>query len=1059
MKKILPLLISIKTTILLFLLFALCIAAATFIENDYGTQTAWALIFKTKWFEVLQLLLMLNLLCNIVTFKMYTLRKLPILLFHLSFIFILVGAFLTRYYGYEGMINIREGHSENRMLSSDSFLQTTIATHNQVIKEEEPLLLSKLGSNDFEYEFDINGHPLTVSYNTFIASATKQIISDEQGIPMIKFMFRTRLGVEEYVLKNDSELALGAVNIFFNKKAHTKQPYIYIYSENNRLYFKSNFQMGYTNMADDSKGVYTANTQYPFDLKRVYESTYFQLLPQSYVPKAKMEVQAKANKDIKNDLSALVVNVTYKDEVQKVALFGKGKGFKGYTEQIQMDDAHISLEWGSKVIKLPFRLHLKDFVVEKYLGSQSPSSYESKVIVMDGSFKTEHRIYMNNTLSYKGFTFYQSSYEQDEKGTILSVNSDPGKWPTYMGYFLLMFGLLSNLMNPHSRFFKLAKTHYVQAKRITPLVALMLFYGFALTPSYGAMNKNSRAYINTLTKEELVNHIKKIDAEHSNLFASMLIQTKDGRVQPVDSFAQNVLNKILGGKKLFGLTHSQVFVGMVTKPRYWQRVELFKIKHPKIKQLLGLNPKQTHFSYVQAFSPKGEYKFLEAANMALRTKPSLRDTFEKEVLKIDERLNIAYTIFEGMFLRFFPLMNSDNEQWFTAKEVMQSFPTKNKQHIETLLRRNIKGIYKGYENNNWAIANEAILQMIQYQTQYANFLPSHVRVEAEILYNKLALFQRLYPVYILLGFMLLIFIFMKLFKPNLNVKTVTQIIYMIFIVGFVLHTFNLGLRWYIAEHAPWSNSYEAMLYISWTILLAGILFARESDFALSTTGIFSGITLFVAHLSWLDPQITNLVPVLKSYWLTIHVSVITASYGFLGLSFMLGFITLLLYFMVAFIHHEDARERLILNIKESVRINELSMTIGISLLIIGNFLGAIWANESWGRYWGWDPKETWTLVTILVYAAIIHIRYIPKFSNKVYLFSTLSLVAYSTVIMTYFGVNYYLTGLHSYASGDPVPIPTWVYYVVLILMTLIVLAFRNRNILENYTIETKKEVL
>ncbi len=1062
MKKILSIFTSIKATILLLIIFAVSIAIATFIENDYGTETAWALIFRAKWFELLQVLIILNLIINIVVFKMYTLKKLPILLFHISFIFILIGSALTRYYGYEGMISIREGYSENRMLSTDSFLQTKVNIGNKVFENEEILLLSKLGSNSFNYEMDIKGESLKIKYKDLITSATKDIIEDKDGSAMIKFTLNSRFGPEEYVIDNHSKKDLGAVSVFFNQEVSTTRPYFHIYNKKDKLYFKSNIDIGFVKMADQSQGVYTANTEYPFELKRLYQSQNFQLVPQKHLKKAKVIVETKVEKDVKNDISALIVDVIYKGITKEVALFGKGKNFKGYTETINIDNLKVTLEWGSKVIKLPFSLYLKDFIVEKYLGSKSPSSYESRVTLIDKNLKEDHRIYMNNTLIYKGYTFYQSSYDKDEKGTVLSVNNDPGKWPTYFGYFLLIFGLVANWVNPNSRFFKLAKTKYVSATKIaTFIMALFISSNFLVTPAVAytedKINKNSRAYINSLTKDEVIEYIKKIDLEHSNLFASMLIQTNDGRAQPIDSFAQNVLNKITGGKNLFDLTTNQIFVGMVTKPKHWQRVELFKVKHPKIKELLGIKESRKSFSYIESFTKKGEYKFLEAANEALRTKPSARGKFEKEVLKIDERLNIAYNIFEGLFFRSFPLMNSDSEAWFSAKEVTQSFPAKNKEFLLNILRKNVRGIEKGYEHNNWAVANEALYEMIQYQTMYSKTLPSDSVVEAEILYNELDLFEKLYPVYLLLGLILLIFIFIKLLKPKANFDSITKAIFILFIIGFLVHTFNLGLRWYIAGHAPWSNSYEAMLYISWTIILAGILFAKQSDFALSTTGIFSGITLFVAHLSWLDPQITTLVPVLNSYWLTIHVSVITASYGFLGLSAMLGFIALILYIMISFIKDEESKSQIIINIKEAVRINELSMTVGLGLLIIGNFLGAIWANESWGRYWGWDPKETWTLVTIVVYAAIIHIRYVPKFSNTYYLFSSLSLVAYSTVLMTYFGVNYYLAGLHSYASGDPVPIPVWVYYSITIIVLLIAFAFRNRNIVTKYKVQTQSK--
>jgi len=210
--------------------------------------------------------------------------------------------------------------------------------------------------------------------------------------------------------------------------------------------------------------------------------------------------------------------------------------------------------------------------------------------------------------------------------------------------------------------------------------------------------------------------------------------------------------------------------------------------------------------------------------------------------------------------------------------------------------------------------------------------------------------------------------------------------------------------------------------------------------ALSATVIMAGVFMFTAHLSGIDPQITNLVPVLKSYWLTIHVSIITGSYGFLAIGAMLGFMSLIL-----FIFRDKTKPHIDATIKHITAINEASLIIGLAALIVGNFLGGIWANESWGRYWGWDPKETWAYVAIITYALVIHLRMIPKM-NTPYIFAVASTLAFSTILMTYFGVNFYLSGMHSYATGDPVPIPTWVYVLTTMVFVVIAIASRKRDL-------------
>jgi cytochrome c-type biogenesis protein CcsB len=315
-------------------------------------------------------------------------------------------------------------------------------------------------------------------------------------------------------------------------------------------------------------------------------------------------------------------------------------------------------------------------------------------------------------------------------------------------------------------------------------------------------------------------------------------------------------------------------------------------------------------------------------------------------------------------------------------------------------------------------------------------MPSESKIDIEIKYNRLMIFDRLGKYFGMVGMIMLFLTFVNTFKERKILNKALLFFYAIIAVFFLFQTAGLAMRWYIAGRAPWSNGYETMIYISWVTVLAGLIFSRKSPMSLAATAVLASIILMVAHLSWLDPEITNLVPVLKSYWLTIHVSIITASYGFLALGALLGFISLLMMIM------KSNKNQLVLRnkIKELSYISERSIIIGLYLLTIGSFLGGVWANESWGRYWGWDPKETWSLVTILVYTFIVHMGYTPGLRTD-YNYSLFSLVGFSSVIMTYFGVNYYLSGLHSYAAGDPVPIPTFVYYTIAIIFIVALVAW------------------
>jgi cytochrome c-type biogenesis protein CcsB len=338
---------------------------------------------------------------------------------------------------------------------------------------------------------------------------------------------------------------------------------------------------------------------------------------------------------------------------------------------------------------------------------------------------------------------------------------------------------------------------------------------------------------------------------------------------------------------------------------------------------------------------------------------------------------------------------------------------------------------------NWDLANELITELGNYQRKVGGeILPGQKKVDLEIWLNKMNIFARLGKWYGLLGFAFLIMFFTRVFRKQTSMQWPRTIALAILGVLFIAHTAGLGVRWYVSGHAPWSNGYESMIYIAWTTMLAGLIFARKSLGGLAATLVLASTILMVAVLSYMDPEITPLVPVLRSYWLTIHVSLEAGSYGFLMLAAIIGVLNLILMIFA----NQKNKERVYNSLKEMTYISEMTLIIGIIMISVGTYLGGVWANESWGRYWGWDAKETWALVTILVYAFILHMRFIPGLRG-IYAFNVASLFGFASVIMTYFGVNYYLSGLHSYATGDPAPIPSYVYYTAAILLLISLLAY------------------
>ncbi|HKK12360.1 MAG TPA: cytochrome c biogenesis protein CcsA, partial [Flavobacteriaceae bacterium] len=290
------------------------------------------------------------------------------------------------------------------------------------------------------------------------------------------------------------------------------------------------------------------------------------------------------------------------------------------------------------------------------------------------------------------------------------------------------------------------------------------------------------------------------------------------------------------------------------------------------------------------------------------------------------------------------------------------------------------------------------------------------KIETEILYNKYDIFKKLFSWYLYAATLLFVFLIIQIFKErNKVVSTLTKVFKIAIVVLFLLHTAGLIVRWYVSGHAPWSNAYESMIYVAWATMFFGLVFGRKSALTVASTAFVTAMLLMVAHWNWMDPAIENLQPVLNSYWLMIHVAIIVASYGPFTLGMILGLTSLLLMIFTT----KANKTKMALNIRELTIVNEMALTVGLIMLTIGNFLGGMWANESWGRYWGWDPKETWALISIMVYAFVIHMRLVPGLRGG-FGFNFASIVAYSSIIFTYFGVNFYLAGLHSYQSGQQI---------------------------------------
>ncbi|NPA10869.1 MAG: cytochrome c biogenesis protein CcsA [Epsilonproteobacteria bacterium] len=639
--------------------------------------------------------------------------------------------------------------------------------------------------------------------------------------------------------------------------------------------------------------------------------------------------------------------------------------------------------------ELGFCVKLDKFVMRKYPGSMQPSSYDSYISIYDTKGKKlfDFHIYMNHILVYRGYRFYQASYDPDEQGSILSVNHDPGMIPTYIGYLLLAIGFLWSMFYKKSRFMATVKK-----LRKSGLFALFL------------------ALFVTQAKAVSIEEYAAKSKDAANEWSKVLVQQR-GRIEPMDTLDLDVVHKLTKKKKLYGMDYNQIVAGMVAYPDLFQSLPMIYVGHPQIRKKLNLQGK--YAPYNAFFDKQGNFLFSKEVDLALKTPDKDRSKVQREYLKINERVYVAFTVYTAQIFKLFPTPNSKkmNYRWFSISDLQKAIEMGMMNPMDANFYFNLfKDLAFGVKEFNAKKVKEAREKIYELQKSYAGeILPSPERVKWEIIYNRADIFPKLIGVYTLIGLIAIFVGFIEIIKQTKFKKTAYVLITLGYL-GLLAHTANMLLRWYVSGHAPWSDSYESIVFIAWGSAFASLIFFRKSMLALGAGLFVAGMFMMVAHLNNIDPQITNMVPVLKSYWLLIHVAVITSSYGFLGVGSMLGALNLILFAM-------RKKYDLDAQIKQLNDIIYLSLYIGLALLSIGTFLGGVWANESWGRYWSWDPKETWSLITMIVYALVIHMKMIPQMRGE-FIFALESFLAFFFVLMTYFGVNFYIAqGLHSYGQG------------------------------------------
>ena len=645
-------------------------------------------------------------------------------------------------------------------------------------------------------------------------------------------------------------------------------------------------------------------------------------------------------------------------------------------------------EQGMKEEKLPFSLCLQKFEAKMHDGTNAVADYSSKFTVIDGDDKSEGEVSMNNIYSHRSYRLYQSSYDEDGKGSVLAINADPYGIPvTYTGYALLFISLVWMLFDPKGGYRKLLKSPLL--KKGALMTALILSMG----------------NIQTLHAESATGNLQNavLPKETAEKFGELHILYND-RICPVQTFALDFCKKIYGARSYQGLTAEQVLSGWVFYGNTWANEPFIKIKSGEMKTAMNLPDYaslNTFFNREMGGYTIGQY-VQEYYN-------GQQDKFHQQAADIDGKIQIIMELREGISLKVLPYTFTKNVKatkdhsfikagtttWFSPVDKLPQAV----EHQHALYIRNVFSLLNGdVKAGNISRVNEFFVKMKKYQeVSSGNSLPTATQYKAERINNAFPFATILFMANLTLGFIALFYTIYRMMKKR-EIKVLNIALPILLGVSFLALTFGLALRWIISGNIPMSNGYESMLTVAWFVMLISILMQLRIRIVMVFGFLISGFFLLVSHINQMDPAIGQMMPVLNSPLLSIHVSIIMMSYALLSLTFICGIMGICLRS-----HGEELQA-----------LSRIFLYPALTTMGFGIFIGAIWANVSWGNYWSWDSKETWALITFMIYAVVVHTQSLPVF-RKPLVYHIYITLAFLSIAMTYFGVNYFLTGMHSYA--------------------------------------------
>ncbi|MEN8766466.1 MAG: cytochrome c biogenesis protein ResB, partial [Polaribacter sp.] len=739
MKKIISFLYSTRLMAILFVLYATAMGVATFIENDFGTQTSKALIYNAWWFELIMVFFVINFFGNIFRYRLLRKEKWPVLLFHVSFLLILIGAGITRYIGYEGVMPIDEGETTNSFLSETTYLNVVIDDNvDQAPKIHKKMLLSAWGKNNFEFDTSFGRNrnaqqEINFKLVDYIPWAEKKLVLDENGEEHLFFVESSEGSRHEHYIKKGTIQNIHGILVGFN--APNQNASVNFFKENGSLKMVTKESGDWFRMADQKRGLVVKDSVQNFQYLTLHNVAGLQFVIPKPAEKGTIQMVSGPKDDTKLDV--VIFDITTNNVTERVTLTGGQYNTQG-AKEVTVANLNFRMLYGSKFLETPFKIKLNDFQLEKYPGSENAASFASEITVIDPNETFDYRIFMNNILDYKGYKFFQASYDLsgEVEQTRLSVNHDFwGTFVTYLGYSMLYFGMISLFFAKHTRFDDLKKSLKKLQRKKSTIAVIACFLFFNVSNAQQSVNQQQRR----ITDQQIDSILKAnlVAESHAESFSKLIIQDAGGRMKPAHTFASELVRKVSQTNNFNGMKPSQVLMSIIENRLLWFEVPFIYLEkgNTQIRAILGLEEKAKYARLSDFYDAKGNSKIDRYIQEA--QKKNIQNKFEKDVIKIGRRLWLFNSALMGSVLKIYPIPGDENNKWISQPEVSRvKFKALDSIFVRQSLPAYVQVLQEAKKTQDYTFANKILSRIKSFQKEKGSAVyPSDNKIELEILYN------------------------------------------------------------------------------------------------------------------------------------------------------------------------------------------------------------------------------------------------------------------------------------------------------------------------------------